>query len=99
MRNQEPDTVKLEQAKATLAAKLDVYEQILAKQKYLAGDVSGTSLRLLLYRYLTFVRLQTTPDRSLLWPTFSTFPLAVFSPEQDVMPSRRGPMLRGGSMS
>jgi glutathione S-transferase len=36
---QEPDQVKLEEAKAALGAKLDVYEQILSKQKYLAGDV------------------------------------------------------------
>jgi hypothetical protein len=36
---QEPDQVKLEEAKATLGGKLDVYEQILSKQKYLAGDV------------------------------------------------------------
>ncbi|KAF5349185.1 hypothetical protein D9756_009375 [Leucocoprinus leucothites] len=35
---QQPDLAKLEEAKKALEAKLDAYETILSKQKYLAGD-------------------------------------------------------------
>ncbi|EKM78390.1 hypothetical protein AGABI1DRAFT_60571 [Agaricus bisporus var. burnettii JB137-S8] len=35
---QTPDPVKVEELKTALAAKLDVYDEILSKQKYIAGD-------------------------------------------------------------
>ncbi|KAF9448595.1 glutathione S-transferase [Macrolepiota fuliginosa MF-IS2] len=38
MRNLEPDKAKYEEAMIALASKLDVYEQILSKQRYLAGN-------------------------------------------------------------
>jgi len=34
-----PDAEAFDSAMTTLSAKLDVYEKILSKQKYLAGDV------------------------------------------------------------
>lgn len=39
MRGEETDHVAVEKYTATLAKKLDVYEKILSKRKYLAGDV------------------------------------------------------------
>ncbi|KAJ3558435.1 hypothetical protein NP233_g11507 [Leucocoprinus birnbaumii] len=36
--NQETDVQKLEESTKALSAKLDIYEQILSKQRYLAGD-------------------------------------------------------------
>jgi glutathione S-transferase len=40
MLGQTKDQALYEQALASLSSKLDGYERILAKQKYLAGDVS-----------------------------------------------------------
>ena len=39
MRGLQPDKEAFEKHIAALALKLDVYEKILSKQKYLAGDV------------------------------------------------------------
>ncbi|KXN85258.1 Glutathione S-transferase 3 [Leucoagaricus sp. SymC.cos] len=39
LRGREPDIAKVEELKTILAAKLDVYDQILSKQRYLVGDV------------------------------------------------------------
>jgi hypothetical protein len=50
---------------ATLSQKFDAYEKILSKQKYLAGDVSGSRLH--------GVPLQPLPLRKSRWLTFSTF--------------------------
>jgi len=41
VRGIETNEALYEKAIADLAEKLDVYDKILAKQKYLAGDVSG----------------------------------------------------------
>lgn len=40
----DPDAEKAKQATDSLTAKLDVYEQILSKQKYIAGDVGAILL-------------------------------------------------------
>ena len=40
----EPDEAKIAELKAQLNAKLDVYEKILSKQPYLAGQVNGNPL-------------------------------------------------------
>lgn len=39
MLGEEPDEVWAERHRKNLSDKLDVYEKILSKQKYLAGDV------------------------------------------------------------
>jgi glutathione S-transferase len=40
-----------------LEAKLDVYDKILAKQKYLAGDVSVLSISLTIFRNSNFIAI------------------------------------------
>lgn len=44
----EPDEALAEKHRATLVAKLDGYERILSKQKYLAGEVCYTPIILAL---------------------------------------------------
>ena len=44
MRGQTPDKVVLDSLIETLSAKLDAYEVILGKQKYLTGNVSSSML-------------------------------------------------------
>lgn len=39
-----PDEARVTELKTTLLSKMDVYEQILSKQKYIAGDVSHNQL-------------------------------------------------------
>ena len=45
MRGGQTDHKRVEELKATLAMKLEGYERILSKRKYLAGDVSGSIRR------------------------------------------------------
>ena len=45
LRGLEPDLVEFEKQSELLDKKLDVYDAILSKQKYLAGDVSFSFLR------------------------------------------------------
>lgn len=41
----DPDTEKVKQALDGLTAKLDVYERVLSKQKYIAGDVGAAFVK------------------------------------------------------
>ena len=43
-RLEEPDLVRAEEYRTQLESKMDVYDTILSKQKYLAGDVRWDSL-------------------------------------------------------
>lgn len=47
-----PDQAIVDEHMAALASKLDGYEAVLSKQKYLAGDVSGSSLNICVFSNL-----------------------------------------------
>jgi len=60
----EPDEAKVASFKTQLNTNLDVYEKILSKQPYLAGDVSHVEL------YIRFYLIFWILHRTLLWPIY-----------------------------
>jgi len=57
----ETDEKKVDQLKEQLNQKLDVYDKILSKQKYLAGDVNKRFLFCkILYSYVVFLGIYSS---------------------------------------